>query len=92
MSSWKSTVSGILSFIMATAGVLTSFAAAQLVADPAKGKVWVSITAGCTLASALGKSWIGLISKDAETITSSDVAKANVEAVKAASKDSEVKP
>jgi hypothetical protein len=75
-TSWKSTVSGILSFVMATAGVLTSFAAAQMIADPSRSKTWIIITIGCTLASALGKAWIGLLTTDADKITDKDVAKA----------------
>lgn len=80
MTSWKSTVSGILSFVMATTGVLTAFAAAQAVANPAQSKLYLGIVTGCTLASGLGKAWIGLLSKDADKITSPDIIKANAAA------------
>ena len=81
MTSWKSTVSGLLSFLISTSAVLTAFAAAQLAANPtANAKLYAYITAGCTLASGLGKAWIGLITKDADKVTSTDVAAANVAA------------
>jgi hypothetical protein len=87
MKSWKSTASGILSFVMATAGTLTAFAAAQVAVNPAQSKVYAYITAGCTLASGLAKAWIGLLTKDADTVTATDVAKATI-----ASNANEVKP
>lgn len=77
MTSWKSTVSGVLSFVVATTATLTAFAAAQAAANPAQSKTYAYIIAGCTLASGLGKAWIGLISKDADTVTFCDVVKAD---------------
>jgi hypothetical protein len=75
MTNWKSTVSGILSFIMATAGVLTAFAAAQLAANPTQNaKLYAYITGACTLASGLGKAWIGLLTTDADKLTNQDIA------------------
>ena len=76
LTSWKSNVSGILSFVIATCAVLTAFAAAQLAVNPSQSKLWAAITAGCTLAAGLAKAWIGLLTKDADTVTSADVAKA----------------
>jgi len=80
MKSPKTTISGILSFVIATATTLTAFLAAQAVANPSQTKLYAEITAGCTLAAALGKVYLGLISKDADQVTQTDVSAATLKA------------
>lgn len=64
---WKTTVSGIMSFVIAAAGVTTSYAAAQLAVNPASGKTLVTVSGISTLAAGIAKAVIGAISQDAGT-------------------------
>lgn len=69
MASWKSTVSGILTATLATSA---AFLAPPLntLASP-KVILWLGAF------QIVGKIWIALLTKDAESVTSADVAKAN---------------
>lgn len=67
MKDWKSTVSGILSFLIATFVTVTAFLAPYLMTAPAGTQALLSkISAGLTLATALARVWIGLITTNAD--------------------------
>jgi hypothetical protein len=59
LTNWKTSASGILSFITATGAVLTALPT---------GTIPQRWAAGVTIASGLAKAYIGLISKDAGVV------------------------
>lgn len=66
---WKSSLSGILSFGIATFGVITSGLAPLAALNPTSALARYSAitTAVLTLLSGLGKAWVGLLMQDAGT-------------------------
>ena len=58
LTNWRTSLSGFLSFVIATAAVFTALPPAWL--NP-------KYSAALTIASGLAKAWVGLISKDAGT-------------------------
>lgn len=64
MKNWKTTVAGLLSFMIATLTTLTAFqvpAALQANSD----KTWMYVTLGANLLLGLCRVWLGLIQNDA---------------------------
>lgn len=67
MKDWKSTASGILSFLIATFTTVTAFLAPYILAAPASTPALLSkISAGCTLGTALALGWVKLITNNAD--------------------------
>jgi membrane protein YdbS with pleckstrin-like domain len=59
MKNWKTTVNGILAFVIATAGPFSPYLASL-------NKPWAASAAGVvTLIAAIARVWIGLIQNDA---------------------------
>ena len=73
LSNWKSTVNGILAFLITTGTIL--LASGNSLISP---KVTIYITLGLALA----RGYVGMLEKDADKVTSTDVAKATALAVK----------
>lgn len=73
LASWKSTLAGILSFLTTTGVVL--LATGNSVFSP-------KVTTWMTIGLALARAYMALITKDADKITSTDVAKATAVATK----------
>lgn len=73
LTNWKSTLSGILSFLTTTGVVLLATGNSILNSKA---------TTIVTIALALARAYMGLISKDPDKITSTDVAKATAIATK----------
>lgn len=65
---WKTAANGVLAFLIASGTVIVAFTATVPGAETAK------ITTGVTLGLALCRAWVGLLEKDADKITSTDVA------------------
>ena len=64
MNNWKTTMAGILSFLIATLTTLTAFQVpAALV--PGSDKTWMYVTVGMNLLLALCRVWVGLLQTDA---------------------------
>jgi hypothetical protein len=59
MANWKTTVAGILSALIGTAGPLTAYLATQM--SPTATK----ISGGVTLAAAIARVWVGMLENDA---------------------------
>lgn len=83
---WKTTVVGILSFVSVTLAAITPFLAIQGAAQPIPSFRNAYIGAGVAIATALVRAWIAFFQKDADKITTADVAvqtqKADAAAVK----------
>ncbi len=63
LSSWKSTVTGLLSFLVATGTVILAYTAAV----PGNATM-AKITTGITIGLALCRAWMGLIQQDADSV------------------------
>lgn len=64
---WKSTVAGVLSFLITTLTTVTVFLGANVVMNPNSPKIYLYVTLGLNLALALCRAWVGLLTKDAGT-------------------------
>jgi hypothetical protein len=73
LASWKSTLAGVLSFLTTTGVVL--LATGNSVFSP-------KVTTWMTIGLALARAYMGLIQKDADKVTTTDVAKATALATK----------
>jgi hypothetical protein len=64
---WKSTATGILSFITVTCLTVMGFTAPYIATAPAStAALLAKIMAGCSLLTALCRAWVGLITKNAD--------------------------
>ena len=67
MHDWKSTAAGILSFLIATFTTITAFLAPYMMTAPAgEAALLAKVSAGCTLGVALARTYVGLITKNAD--------------------------
>jgi hypothetical protein len=73
MTSWKTTVVGILNFISITLGALTPFLAIQGAQQPIPSFRNAYISAGVSIASALVHAWISFFQTDADKLTSQNI-------------------
>lgn len=72
MKDWKSTAAGILSFLIATLTTVSALLAGNdLSAGGGIGTVHVAtwVVIGVNASLALCRTWVGLITKDADTVT-----------------------
>lgn len=67
LKDWKSTFSGILSFLAITFTIVTTFLASYAVTAPTSEQALLAkISAGLALGTALARGWIGLITTNAD--------------------------
>lgn len=67
MKDWKSTASGILSFLAITFTIATTFLAQYMVTAPSSEQALLAkISAGLALGTALARGWIGVITTNAD--------------------------
>lgn len=66
LKNWKTTVNGILAFLIATLGTVSAFLIAQATTLPAQSHklMWVSIAVNLGLA--LCRAWVGLLQTDSK--------------------------
>ena len=65
MSNWKTTTAGILSGLIGTCTTLAAIQLPATISNPQADHTWLYITFGCTIASSVGRVWIGLLQNDA---------------------------
>lgn len=67
MKDWKSTASGILSFLAITFTIVTTFLASYMATAPSSEQALLAkISAGLALGTALARGWIGVITTNAD--------------------------
>ena len=67
MTDWKSTASGILSFLAITFTIVTTFLASYMATAPSSEQALLAkISAGLALGTALARGWIGVITQNAD--------------------------